>query len=148
MKQSSEQHERILPKEESIEKEKLSSNNMDGIETSSSSWFGTSLKLAAAGGMICWIALASGGSATMQPLHGLFSPEADDYLNNDNNSIASDHRRLQEENKKGTLPSYMKPLADDLDARKKLFDETPPEEVKYWFEYTGKLQVSALLSDD
>ena len=84
----------------------------------------------------------------MQPLHGLFSPEADDYLNNDNNSIASDHRRLQEENKKGTLPSYMKPLADDLDARKKLFDETPPEEVKYWFEYTGKLQVSALLSDD
>lgn len=29
---------------------------------------------------------------------------------------------------------------DDLAARKKLFDETPPEEVKYWFEYTGPLQ--------
>lgn len=40
------------------------------------------------------------------------------------------------------LPTYMKDLMSDLDARKKLFDETPPEEVKYWFEYTGPLQVS------
>jgi hypothetical protein len=40
------------------------------------------------------------------------------------------------------VPSYMKGLMDDLVARKKLFDETPPEEVKYWFEYTGPLQVS------
>jgi hypothetical protein len=38
------------------------------------------------------------------------------------------------------IPSYMKDLMDDLAARKKLFDETPPEEVKYWFEYTGALQ--------
>lgn len=38
------------------------------------------------------------------------------------------------------LPTYMKDLMSDLDARKKLFDETPPEEVKYWFEYTGPLQ--------
>jgi len=36
----------------------------------------------------------------------------------------------------------MKALMEDLAARKKLFDETPPEEVKYWFEYTGPLQVS------
>lgn len=28
----------------------------------------------------------------------------------------------------------------DLDERNTLFDETPPEEVKYWFEYTGPLQ--------
>jgi len=40
------------------------------------------------------------------------------------------------------LPSYMKELREDLASRKKLFDETPPEEVKYWFEYTGPLQVS------
>lgn len=40
------------------------------------------------------------------------------------------------------VPHYMTDLMDDLAARKKLFDETPPEEVKYWFEYTGPLQVS------
>jgi hypothetical protein len=40
------------------------------------------------------------------------------------------------------IPSYMTDLMNDLDARKRLFDETPPEEVKYWFEYTGPLQVS------
>ncbi len=39
-------------------------------------------------------------------------------------------------------PSYMDDLMEDLRERKKLFDETPPEEVKYWFEYTGPLQVS------
>jgi len=40
----------------------------------------------------------------------------------------------------GSVPTYMKALMEDLAARKKLFDETPPEEVKYWFEYTGPLQ--------
>ncbi len=39
-------------------------------------------------------------------------------------------------------PSYMKDLTEDLKARRKLMEETPPEEVKYWFEYTGPLQVS------
>ncbi len=41
-------------------------------------------------------------------------------------------------------PSYMKELTEDLKARRKLMEETPPEEVKYWFEYTGPLQVSFL----
>jgi hypothetical protein len=40
------------------------------------------------------------------------------------------------------VPSYMGPLMNDLVARKKLFEDTPPEEVKYWFEYAGPLQVS------
>ena len=40
------------------------------------------------------------------------------------------------------IPSYMKELNVDLAERKKLFDDTPPEEVKYWFEYRGPLQVS------
>lgn len=40
-----------------------------------------------------------------------------------------------------TIPTYMENLFKDLRERKKLFDETPPEEVKYWFEYTGPLQV-------
>jgi hypothetical protein len=35
----------------------------------------------------------------------------------------------------------MEPLMKDLKERKKLMEETPPEEVKYWFEYTGSLQV-------
>ena len=43
-------------------------------------------------------------------------------------------------------PSYMKELTEDLKARRKLMEETPPEEVKYWFEYTGPLQVSFLPS--
>eukprot|EP00536_Pseudo-nitzschia_multiseries_P016948 jgi/Psemu1/247859/estExt_Genewise1.C_13040009 len=38
------------------------------------------------------------------------------------------------------VPSYMDALTKDLKERKKLFDDTPPEEVKYWFEYTGPLQ--------
>ena len=41
-----------------------------------------------------------------------------------------------------TRPSYMDPLFKDLRERKKLFEDTPPEEVKYWFEYAGALQVS------
>jgi hypothetical protein len=40
-----------------------------------------------------------------------------------------------------TVPTYIEDLMKDLRERKKLFDETPPEEVKYWFEYTGPLQV-------
>lgn len=42
-------------------------------------------------------------------------------------------------------PSYMEDLMEDLKEREKLFDETPPEEVKYWFEYTGPLQVRLLI---
>jgi len=38
------------------------------------------------------------------------------------------------------IPSYMKELNVDLAERNKLFDDTPPEEVKYWFEYRGPLQ--------
>lgn len=40
------------------------------------------------------------------------------------------------------VPKYMEGLMKDLRERQKLFEETPPEEVKYWFEYTGPLQVS------
>ena len=49
------------------------------------------------------------------------------------------HRRLLEAD--GATPSYMEPMMQDLKERKKLFEDTPPEEVKYWFEYTGPLQV-------
>jgi hypothetical protein len=54
--------------------------------------------------------------------------------------VPSPHRRRLSMVGDG-VPSHMDPLLQDLLERKKLFDETPPEEVKYWFEYTGALQV-------
>lgn len=41
---------------------------------------------------------------------------------------------------KDYIPSFMNPLMEELAARRKLFADTPPNEVKYWFEYTGPLQ--------
>jgi hypothetical protein len=40
-----------------------------------------------------------------------------------------------------SVPFFMAPLFADLQARKKLFDDAPPNEIKYWFEYAGPLQV-------
>jgi hypothetical protein len=52
------------------------------------------------------------------------------------------NRRLSESNiSLKNPPSYMTGLLEDLKARRKLMEETPPDEVKYWFEYTGPLQV-------
>ena len=59
----------------------------------------------------------------------------------DDRSIDNSHRRLSS----ADPPSYMTHLFADLKARKKLMEETPPEEVKYWFEYTGPLQVRIFL---
>jgi len=56
--------------------------------------------------------------------------------NTDSNSAV--HRRLLQVG--DTIPSYMNDLMLELKERKKLMEETPPEEVKYWFEYTGPLQ--------
>lgn len=58
-------------------------------------------------------------------------------------ALASEHgRRLSESNiSLKNPPSYMTGLMEDLKARRKLMEETPPDEVKYWFEYTGPLQV-------
>lgn len=59
-----------------------------------------------------------------------------DGANNDNNNDdLSFRRRLQ-----AAVPSYMNHLMEDLAARTKLFEETPADEIKYWFEYTGPLQ--------
>jgi len=56
-----------------------------------------------------------------------------------NMSTDHNHRRLTAVMGE-TVPSYMNDLNEDLKARKKLFEDTPPEEIKYWFEYTGPLQ--------
>ena len=57
-------------------------------------------------------------------------------------SASVSHRRLTQSSLGDAVPSYMDALFKELKERKKLMEETPPEEVKYWFEYTGPLQVS------
>ncbi len=54
----------------------------------------------------------------------------------------SEHRRRLTSIMGEKIPSYMNDLNEDLKARKKLFEDTPEEEIKYWFEYSGPLQVS------
>jgi len=61
----------------------------------------------------------------------------DNAGNNVLSSLSSHRRRLSSVH---TTPAYMNDLMEELKARNKLFDDTPPEEVKYWFEYTGPLQ--------
>lgn len=57
-------------------------------------------------------------------------------------SSSKTHRRLTQEIIVDSVPTYMSKLFDDLKERKKLMEDTPPDEVKYWFEYPGPLQVS------
>eukprot|EP00565_Helicotheca_tamesis_P008129 CAMPEP_0185733108 /NCGR_PEP_ID=MMETSP1171-20130828/18404_1 /TAXON_ID=374046 /ORGANISM="Helicotheca tamensis, Strain CCMP826" /LENGTH=756 /DNA_ID=CAMNT_0028402743 /DNA_START=12 /DNA_END=2282 /DNA_ORIENTATION=+ len=56
----------------------------------------------------------------------------------DAGDVITDHRRLSTAD--GSVPTYIEPLIKDLEERTKLMEDTPPEEVKYWFEYTGPLQ--------
>lgn len=64
------------------------------------------------------------------------------YNTHSNGAVAAEpHRRLTQVVVGDAIPTYMDPLMKDLKERKKLMEETPPEEVKYWFEYTGALQV-------
>lgn len=68
------------------------------------------------------------------------------YISNDGSSsneaasTEAEHPRRRLTALKDTVPSYMAALVEDLKSRQKLFDETPPEQIKYWFEYTGPLQ--------
>ena len=66
------------------------------------------------------------------------------YSSNNNSTSSSSstshaHRRLALVG--DAIPTYMNDLLEELKERKRLMEETPPEEVKYWFEYTGPLQV-------
>lgn len=102
----------------------------------SSSSLMTGLKLAAAAGFLlsALVTLSNNGG---QSNHPGFAAAAEVVV--DEHPEAQHHRRLQAVD--GNTPSYMESLMKDLKERKKLFAETPPEEVKYWFEYTGPLQV-------
>ena len=66
------------------------------------------------------------------------------FVNNGDAASEFPRRRLSMVVVGDSVPSYMDPVMKDLKGRKKLFDETPPEEVKYWFEYTGPLQVRTI----
>jgi hypothetical protein len=67
------------------------------------------------------------------------------YRNNSStgrqDTMTDERRRLTSTVVGDGIPSYMDGLMKDLRERKKLFEDTPPEEVKYWFEYSGPLQV-------
>ena len=88
---------------------------------------------------------SSSSIANLDPVDlGMSAPSNHVYAN----TLGSDShnyrgRRLSDfiSSSKKNPPSYMKGLMEDLKSRKKLMEETPPEEVKYWFEYTGPLQV-------
>lgn len=105
----------------------------------------TAMKLVAASALFY-----SAGSSFAQTYHPEQQPSVDlsSFASPTNNAyhfhsprtaVDGSHRRLSATDP----PSYMEDLMDDLKARKKLMEETPPEEVKYWFEYTGPLQVSS-----
>lgn len=70
-----------------------------------------------------------------------------DSVENADAGTATEHRGRSHHGRRlmsavgDSIPTYMESLMKDLRSRKKLFDDTPPEEVKYWFEYTGPLQV-------
>ena len=88
----------------------------------SNSWGSILLKLGVASGFVyaaLWTTTTPGAAASSSHHHH--------------------HRRLESAN----TPSYMNGLVADLQARKQLFDDTPEQEIKYWFEYAGPLQVSA-----
>ena len=78
---------------------------------------GTALKL------LCSAALLVGAAHTV-------------YTNGGSEGSNAARRRLLT-----SKPSYVDDINQELKDRQKLFDETPPEEVKYWFEYSGPLQV-------
>jgi hypothetical protein len=103
-------------------------NNEIPAAGSSPVW--TAVKLFAAGAFVYAAVTKSTTSARLVESSEVSSPSLSSFQG----------RRLQAVGDE--VPSYMEPLMKDLVARKKLFEDTPPEEVKYWFEYAGPLQVS------
>jgi len=112
----------------------------------SSSLFWTSMKFAASAALLVGAYRGYNG-ANSGSYYGVAAVASVGAAATDN--IAGEEpalqRRLQAAAADGGTPSYMSKIVDDLKERNRLFDETPPEEVKYWFEYFGPLQVSAAL---
>lgn len=98
-----------------------------------SSLLWTSLKLITAAAL-CWSAFHMNNTSSTATAAAAAEASLEQSSQN-----SYPHRRLMEAVR--DVPSYMQHLMEDLRAREKLFEDTPPEEVKYWFEYTGPLQV-------
>ncbi len=107
--------------------------NEDESSSRGVSWGWTSAKLIAAA-LLCWNA---------QTIY---------FSSNETNQLPVEslqHRRLTEVDtphmpaaaQSSPLAPFLAPLYQDLHEREQLFANTPPEEVKYWFEYAGPLQV-------
>lgn len=85
---------------------------------------------------------ASSSSIALDHADTMAAPTNHVYANAPALPSGHGQRRLSESNiSLKNPPSYMTGLMEDLKARRKLMEETPPDEVKYWFEYTGPLQV-------
>lgn len=83
---------------------------------------------------------AAKGAVGMMMMAGRLAPAADSHQGQNNNHHGA--RRRLAATMGDAVPPYVEPLLSDLRARKKLFEDAPPEEIKYWFEYSGPLQVS------
>jgi hypothetical protein len=105
-------------------------------EVKSTAPWRVALKFLAAAGF------AAGAVSRYQKMNAAsISPNADPSIIISDES-AQRHRRLSEVSLIGdAVPSYMDKTVEDLKSREKLFSETPEKEIKYWFEYTGPLQV-------
>ena len=86
---------------------------------------------------------ASASETTAQDVPGGASSAAPDL-----ETVEDRQRRRRLQSTGDGSPSYMAPLFGELKERRKLMEETPPEEVKYWFEYTGPLQVRESMTLD
>ena len=100
------------------------------------SMFMTGIKLAVAAGFLLSAVRtfqnnANNANGSTMGITGVSAAEVNDEF---------PRRRLAELDN-SDVPSYMTPVIKDLREREQLMEETPPEEVKYWFEYTGPLQV-------
>ena len=106
--------------------ERTENNNAgNDTETINNGWIWSALKISAALAFLTSSAVILRNNNEISHANDAVSP------------TLPTRRRLKEEE----IPDYIKPLLEDLNERKKLMEETPPAEVKYWFEYTGPLQV-------
>ena len=106
----------------------------EGSSSSSSSW-----KYSVACALFVLSAAGTYISSSNNNNDGIFGVDSSSMV--DGVSSSYHHYRRQLSMVGDTIPKYMEPLMKELRERKKLFEDTPPEEVKYWFEYTGPLQV-------
>jgi len=117
-----------------------SSQNSTVDESKEASESSNTLRWAAVKVIVAGVFLASALSMYGQP---------DNQAMSSANTGSELHGRRLEVDEDATPPEalsspisqHLKGLFQDLRKRQKLFEDTPPEEVKYWFEYSDPLQV-------